>query len=74
MIELLQSPVVVPLGAFVTAIVIVIVEGVKRLREREVEIQRELRVCEMEHLQRMRELDAALEGERKRGVGAPAAS
>jgi len=64
--ELLQSPFVVPLGAFVTVVAVVIVESLKKLREKELEALRELRVREMEHQQRMRELALASERERTR--------
>ena len=46
--ELLQSPFVIPLGAFVTVVAVVIVESVKKLREKELEVQRELRLREMD--------------------------
>ncbi len=64
--EILQNPFIVPLGAFVTVVAIVIVESLRRLRENELDAQRELRLREMEHQQRMKELDAALERERTR--------
>jgi hypothetical protein len=64
--ELLQSPFIVPLGAFVMVVAVVIVESLKRLREKELEALRELRVREMEHQQRMRELEVAFERERTR--------
>jgi len=59
--ELLQSPFVIPLGAFVTVVAVVIVESVKTLRERELQVRRELRLREMEHQQRLKELDVAFE-------------
>jgi hydrogenase-4 membrane subunit HyfE len=64
--ELLQSPFIIPLGAFVTVIAVVVVESLKKLREKELEAQRELRLREMEHLQRMKELDVAFERDRTR--------
>jgi hypothetical protein len=63
--ELLQNPLIVSLGAFVTVVAVVIVDCVKKLREKELDAQRELRVREMEHLQRMRELEVAFESQRK---------
>jgi len=64
--EILQNPVIVPLGALVMVVAVVIVDCVKKLRERELEAQREIRLREMEHQQRMRELEVAFEREPKR--------
>ncbi len=62
--EFLQNPFIVTLGAFVTVVAIIIVESVKKLREKELDAHRELRVREMEHQWRMKELEVA--GERSR--------
>ena len=64
--EILQNPVIVPLGALLMVVAVVIVDCVKKLRERELEAQCELRLREMEHQQRMRELEVAFEREPKR--------
>jgi hypothetical protein len=64
--EILQNPVIVPLGALLMVAVVVIVDCVKKLRERELEARCELRLREMEHERRMRELEAAFEREPKR--------
>ena len=64
--EILQNPVIVPLGALLMVVAVVIVDCVKKLRERELEAQCELRLREMEHEQRMRELEVAVEREPKR--------
>ena len=65
--EILQNPVIVPLGALLMVVAVVIVDCVKKLRERELEARCELRLREMEHQQRMRELEVAVEREPKRG-------
>ncbi len=62
--EILQSPFVIPLAAFLTVVAIVVVDSVKKLRERELDAGRDLRVREMEHQQRMEELEAACQRER----------
>ena len=62
--EFLQSPIMIPLAALVTVITLVSVEPLKSLREKELDAQRELRVREMEHQQRMKELDLTFERER----------
>jgi len=59
--ELLESPFVIPLGAIVTVGAVVIVESVKKLREKELEVQRKLRLREMEPPPRIKELDVAFE-------------
>jgi len=64
--EFLQNPLIVPLGGFVMVVAVVIVDSVRKLRERELEAQRELRVREMEHQRRMKELEVAFERERTR--------
>ncbi len=55
--EILQNPVLVPLGAFAMVVAVVIVDCVERLRERELKAQCELRLREMDHERRMRELE-----------------
>lgn len=64
--EIFQNPMIVPLGALLMVVAVVIVDCVKKLRERELEAQRELRLREMEHQQRMRELEVAFAREPRR--------
>jgi len=64
--EILQNPVIVPLGAFLMVVAVVIVDCVKKLREKELEAQCQLRLREIEHQQRLRELELAVEREPKR--------
>ena len=64
--EILQNPVIVPLGAFLMVVAVVIADCVKKLREKELEAQCQLRLREMEHQQRLRELELAVEREPKR--------
>ncbi len=57
--EFLQNPLIIPLGAFITVIVVVMVESLRKLREDELEMQRALRLREMEHQRHMKELEVA---------------
>jgi len=57
----MDSPFVIVLAGFaLVAIIVAIVELVK-IREREMEVHQRLRLQEMEHQQKMRELDQELE-------------
>lgn len=63
--------ILVPLGAFVMVIIIVAIQAVRRMRERELAAHQELRMREMEHERRLKELDvekARLELEKARSV------
>lgn len=65
--------ILVPLGAFVMVIIIVAIQAVRRMRERELAAHQELRVREMEHERRLKELDvekARLELEKVRATAA----
>ncbi len=55
--ELLHSGLIVPLGAFVMVVLIVATVSFRKMREKELEAHRELRVQEMEHERKMREMD-----------------
>ncbi|MGH9398491.1 MAG: hypothetical protein ACRD18_16785 [Terriglobia bacterium] len=66
--------VLVPLGAFVCAIIIVAISAVRKMREKELVAHQELRAREMEHERRLKELEiekAKIELEKAR-VGQPA--
>ncbi|MGH9772853.1 MAG: hypothetical protein ACRD4Q_14335 [Candidatus Acidiferrales bacterium] len=47
----------VPLGAFVMVIIIVAIQSMRKMRERELAAHQELRSREMEHERRLKELD-----------------
>lgn len=51
------NPYIIPLGAFVMAILLVGVESIKRMREYELDAYRDLRIREMDHARRMKELE-----------------
>jgi hypothetical protein len=57
MSEILSSAYIVPLGAFVLAGTIACFGIWKKVREAELAHERELRLKEMEHAQRMKELE-----------------
>ena len=52
---ILMHPFIIPLGAFV--MVVAIVSIVMRHKERELGIERDLRIREMEHAKKMKEMD-----------------
>ncbi|WLT32317.1 hypothetical protein [Geothrix sp. PMB-07] len=62
MFEVLNSAYIVPLGAFVLAGVLGGFGVWKKVRDAEMAHERELKIKEMEHAQRMKELE--LEGQR----------
>lgn len=47
----------VPLGAFVMVIIIVAIGSMRKMRERELQAHQDLRVREMEHERRIKELE-----------------
>ena len=51
------GPFVVPLGAFIMVVLIVGIRSMGRTRERELEAHRDLRMREMEHERRLKELE-----------------
>jgi hypothetical protein len=55
--NLLHSPFIVPLGAFAMVAIIVSVSAWAKARHRELDVQHDLRLREMEHLQKMKELE-----------------
>jgi hypothetical protein len=55
--ESLISPYIIPLGAFVMVVLLMALESMKGVREEELEAYRELRIREMDHLRRMKELE-----------------
>ncbi|HEX5484328.1 MAG TPA: hypothetical protein VFZ08_17055 [Terriglobia bacterium] len=48
---------IVPLGAFVMVIIIVAINSMRKMRERELQAHQDLRVREMEHERRMKEME-----------------
>lgn len=63
----------VPLGAFVMVIIIVAIGSMRKMRERELQAHQDLRVREMEHERRIKELEiekAKIELEKARLVKA----
>lgn len=63
----------VPLGAFVMVIIIVAINSMRKMRERELQAHQDLRVREMEHERRIKELEiekAKIELEKARLVKA----
>jgi len=55
--HLLQNGLIVPLGAFVMVIFIVAIVSMRKMREHELQAHQELRIREMEHERKMKELD-----------------
>ena len=55
--DLIHSPFIVPLGAFAMVAIIVAVTAWSRTRMKELEIEREMRLSQMEHERRMKELE-----------------
>lgn len=52
-----DAGVMVPLGAFAMAIIIVAINSFRKMRERELAAHQELRMREMEHERRLKELE-----------------
>jgi hypothetical protein len=55
--EFLHNPFVIPLGSFVMVIFIIAIVSYRKMREKELEAHRELRIREMEHERRLKELE-----------------
>jgi hypothetical protein len=53
----LHNPFIVPLGAFVMVIFIVAIVSMRKMREHELRAHQELRIREMEHERKMKELE-----------------
>jgi hypothetical protein len=49
--------ILVPLGAFVMAIIIVAIGTMRKMREKELQAHQELRIREMEHERKMKEME-----------------
>ena len=54
---ILNNPIIVPLGAIVTVILIVCIVSIKKMRERELQAHHELRMREMEHARKQKEME-----------------
>jgi len=71
--SILHSGLIVPLGAFLMVIFIVAITSMRKMRERELQAHQELRIREMEHERKLKEMEidkARLELENAR-VGKP---
>jgi len=71
--SILHSGLIVPLGAFLMVIFIVAITSMRKMRERELQAHQELRIREMEHERKLKEMEidkAKLELEKAR-VGKP---
>jgi membrane protein insertase Oxa1/YidC/SpoIIIJ len=55
------SPFILPLAAFALVVLIVAVVALVKVRDRKVEIHRNLYLAQMEHQRRMQELEAELQ-------------
>jgi hypothetical protein len=67
--HMLGSPFVVPLGVFVMVVLIVAINSMRKMREKELEAHQQLRTQEMEHERKLKELEiekARLEAEKAR--------
>jgi hypothetical protein len=53
----LHPEIVIPLGAFAMAVLIVAITNMRKMRERELQAHQDLRSREMEHERRMKELE-----------------
>jgi hypothetical protein len=54
---ILHNPFIVPLGAFVMVILIVAIIQLARMREKELQAHQELRLHEMEHERKLKEME-----------------
>ena len=69
--HMLDNPFLVPLGAFVMVVIIVAINSLRKMREKELEAHQELRQREMEHDRKMKEMEiekAKLELEKARAT------
>jgi hypothetical protein len=55
--DLLHSGLIVPLASFVMVVLIVAIISLRKMREKELEAHRELRIREIEHERKMKEMD-----------------
>jgi len=61
----MDSPMIIPLAAFALVVIIVAIVHLMKIRELELDAHRRLRIEEMEHQRKMRELDLELGQARK---------
>ncbi len=66
----MDSPFIIPLAVFAMVVLIVAITQVVKMHDRQMEIQQRMRLEEMEHRRKMKELD--LELERVKEGGQPA--
>jgi hypothetical protein len=57
----MDSPVIIPLAAFAVVVVIVAIVHLMKIRDLEIDTHQRLRIEEMEHQRKMRELDLELQ-------------
>jgi len=57
MLELIHSPYIVPLGAFAMVAIIVSVTAWSKARQKELDMEHDLRLQQMEHERRLKELE-----------------
>jgi hypothetical protein len=63
----MDTPLLVPLGAFVTVVLIVAIVTLTKLRDKEMDIRQGLHLEELEHRRKMKELEDQLERVRQSG-------
>jgi len=61
----MDSPMIIPLAAFALVVIIVAIVHLMKIRELELDAHQRLRIEEMEHQRKMRELDLELGQARK---------
>jgi hypothetical protein len=61
----MDSPLIIPLAGFALVVIIVAIVHLMKIREQELDAHQRLRIEEMEHQRKMRELDRELEQVRK---------
>jgi hypothetical protein len=67
--QILENPFLIPLGAFLMVVLIVAIVAFRNMREKELAAHQELRMREMEHERKLKEMEiekARLELERAR--------
>jgi hypothetical protein len=57
----MDSPVIIPLAAFAVVVIIVAIVHLMKIRDLEIDSHQRLRIEEMEHQRKMRELDLELD-------------
>jgi len=62
----MDSPIIIPLAGFALAVVITAIVELVKIREKEIDAHQRLRLEEMEHQRRIRELDLELEQVKQR--------